>query len=178
MHISIKYYFNSFIIKDMKIELATSKNINRILKIYESAKKFMESQGNHQWHAGYPGFKMVKAEIKKKELYVVKDEDNEIAAVFAFILGVDHTYLKIDGKWLNDEPYGTIHRLAKVKETKGILKFVVDYCFSLTDNIRIDTKETNKAMISKLLELGFSKCGIIVLDNGEDRIAFQKIKGN
>jgi hypothetical protein len=176
MHIFIKKYFNSFIIKDMKIELATSKNINRILKIYESAKKFMESQGNHQWHAGYPGFKLVKAEIKKKELYVVKDND-VIVAVFAFTLGVDHTYLNIKGKWLNDEPYGTIHRLAKEKEAKGVLKEVVDYCFTKTNNIRIDTKYSNKAMISKLLNLGFKECGIIVLDNGEDRIAYQKVKG-
>jgi len=160
----------------MEIINATFKDLNRILKIYESAKKFMDAQCNFQWHAGYPGFKLIKEEIKKKELYIVKD-GNAIVGVFAFILGVDHTYLSINGEWLNDEPYGTIHRLAKEEFAKGVLKEVVDFCFTKTNNIRIDTKYSNKTMISKLLNLGFRECGIIVLDNGEDRIAYQKIKG-
>jgi len=160
----------------MEIINATFKDLNRVLKIYESAKKFMDSQYNFQWHAGYPGFKLIKEEIKKKELYIVKD-NGVIAGVFAFILGVDHTYLNINGKWLNNEPYGTIHRLAKEGFAKGVLKEVVDFCFTETNNIRIDTKFSNKTMITKLLNLGFKECGIIVLDNGEDRIAYQKIKG-
>ncbi|MFA7222620.1 MAG: N-acetyltransferase [Bacilli bacterium] len=159
----------------MEILLATSKNINRILKIYESAKKFMESEHNHQWHAGYPGFKMVKAEIKKKELYVIKDKD-VIVGVFAFIIGVDHTYLKIDGAWLNDEPYGTIHRLAKIGEAKGILEAALNFCLTKVDNIRIDTKDTNISMNNKLLSIGFKRTGIIKIDNGEDRIAYQFVK--
>jgi len=160
----------------MEIINATFKDLNRILKIYESAKKFMDAQSNFQWRAGYPGFKLIKEEIKRKELYVVKD-NNLIVGVFALILGIDHTYLNINGKWLNDEPYGTIHRLAKEVFAKGVLKEVVDFCFTKTNNIRIDTKHSNKTMINKLLNLGFKECGIIVLDNGEDRIAYQRIKG-
>ncbi len=38
---------------------------------------------------------------------------------FAFILGEDPTYQQIDGAWLNDQPYGTIHRIAGNGKIKG-----------------------------------------------------------
>lgn len=159
----------------MKIYLATSKDINRIMSIYKSAKLYMSIEHNYQWHDGYPGFKLIKQEIKDKELFVVKN-DEYVVGCFALILGIDHTYLNIDGKWLNDEPYGTIHRLAKDEHAKGVLQAAVDFAFTKTKNIRIDTKNTNITMDAKLLAIGFKKCGIIKIDNGEDRVAYQMIK--
>jgi len=161
----------------MKIRNATFKDLNRIERIYLDARKYMESEGNFQWHQGYPSFKLLKNSILSKDLYVVTDDENaQVLAVFALIGGIDPTYLKIDGKWLNDEPYVTIHRLAKIKEAKGILKVVIEFSLTKANNIRIDTKDTNKTMRKKLLDNGFIECGIILIDNGEERIAYQCVK--
>jgi hypothetical protein len=43
-------------------------------------------------------------------------------------------------------------------------------------NIRIDTHRDNVPMLSLLDKSGFERCGIIYLKNGDERIAFQKIK--
>lgn len=38
--------------------------------------------------------------------------DNKIVGTFVFIIGDEPTYSEIEGEWINDEPYGTIHRIA------------------------------------------------------------------
>ena len=42
-------------------------------------------------------------------------------------------------------------------------------------NLRIDTHEDNIPMRSFLLKHGFVECGIIYLENGEERIAYHKV---
>ena len=94
--------------------------------------------------------------------------------MFAFILGEDPTYSYIEnGNWLSDKPYGTIHRIAGDGTVSGVVKTAVDYCRETIKNIRIDTHENNKTMQHVLGKLGFSKCGIIYLEDGSPRIAYQ-----
>ena len=117
----------------------------------------------------------VKRDIAQGVNYVVLDGDSLIAT-FSAIPGIDPTYLDIEGEWLNDEEYVTIHKLAKGKGGTHIFEFVVDFCFRIADNIRIDTHEDNAPMRHLLKKNGFSYCGIIHLKNGEPRLAFQKIR--
>lgn len=93
--------------------------------------------------------------------------------MFALILGEDVTYKYIEGKWLNNFPYGTIHRIASKQKVKGILRAAVSYGSRYTNNIRIDTHKDNKVMQHLLEKLQFRKCGIIYLLNGDPRIAYQ-----
>ena len=96
---------------------------------------------------------------------------------FAFITGEDPTYKIIrEGEWLNDEFYGTIHRIASNGKQRGILKTACDFCFQLVDNIRIDTHKDNLPMLKALKETGFTQCGVINCRDGSPRIAFQKTK--
>ena len=49
----------------------------------------------------------------------------------------------------------------------------MDYAFSRSDSIKIDTHKDNAVMQHQLEKYGFKRCGIIFLENGEDRIAYQ-----
>ncbi len=157
----------------MKIRNAVISELEEILAIYELARAFMKETGNpDQWRNTYPTPQIVKDDIKKEELYVLYDEEG-IEGVFVFINGPDPTYDYIDGNWLDDEPYCAVHRVASAQKKKGVLRAVMDYAFSRSDSIKIDTHKDNAVMQHQLEKYGFKRCGIIFLENGEDRIAYQ-----
>ena len=94
---------------------------------------------------------------------------------FAFIIGDDPTYSVIEGgHWLNERPYGTIHRLGSTGKHKGILRQCVDFCMSHIANIRLDTHADNAIMLNAVEKLGFIRCGTIYCMDGSPRVAFQK----
>ena len=156
------------------IRKATFKDIPRLLEIFEYAKGFMKNTGNpNQWTDQYPGPKF-ETEVKEGLIYVMEDEEH-IYGVFLLNIGTDPTYSYIEGgKWLNDTvPYGTIHRVASDGSHKGILKEIVEYSLTKVDNLRIDTHEDNLVMQNAILKEGFKYCGVIYLENGDPRLAYQ-----
>ena len=159
----------------MKIRKATPDDIQAILGVYAIAREYMRNTGNpDQWGTQYPSANLLNDDISKGELYVGTDEDDCVRFVFAFILGEDPTYAYIeDGKWLTDKPYGTIHRIAGDGSVKGAVAMAVEYCKQTISNIRIDTHEKNKTMQHVVEKLGFKRCGIIYIEDGTPRIAYQ-----
>ncbi len=162
--------------KDYSIRRSTIRDIDRIMEVYDSAKYYMRSLGNFgQWTGGYPDRKTIMTDISHWCHYLAEDEEGNILMVFSFILGEDPTYRVIEnGKWLNDKPYGTIHRIASSGLRGGMLKECVGFCASIIDNIRIDTHADNSPMQNGLHKLKFSFCGIIYTADGSPRLAFQK----
>ena len=113
-----------------------------------------------------------KKDIENNEMYVLEDEDG-IQASFVFYCGIDPCYNKIyDGQWLNDEPYGVIHRIATRGLKKHMADIILEYCESKIDNIRMDTHMDNKPMQNFMLKHGFKHVGTIYLKNGQSRLAF------
>ncbi len=160
----------------MEIRQTTMEDLDVAMQVYETARKTMRSSGNlNQWINGYPSRELIKDDIRKGNSYVVT-ENGKIVAVLAFIIGPDPTYAKIDGAWLNDSPYGVIHRIGSDGSTKGVIPFVIKYAFTKVDNIRIDTHRDNAIMQHVLTKNGFKRCGIIVIEDGTERVAFQKAK--
>ena len=105
----------------------------------------------------------------------VAEDNGEVVAVFMFSLDSDPTYKEIyDGAWLSDEPYGVIHRIAVAEQGRGIIDYCINECFSIRPNLRIDTHEKNIPMQRCLRKNGFVRCGIIYLEDGDPRIAYQK----
>lgn len=101
-------------------------------------------------------------------------EPEIVHGVFAFIIGPDPTYTYIeDGVWLNDDVYGTIHRIAGDGVAKGVFKKCLDFCKSQIDNLRIDTHHNNLTMQHLVEKNGFEKCGIVYMEDGSPRIAYQ-----
>lgn len=157
----------------MKIRLAENSDLEEILKVYEAARKYMAENGNaSQWGTTHPPKEMLIEDIKKGQLYV-GEKYGKVHASFAFISGVDPTYVNIyDGNWINENEYMTIHRIASDGKYRGVFKNCMDFCKEKCNNLRIDTHENNKTMQHVLDKNGFIRCGIIYLENGEPRIAY------
>lgn len=158
----------------MEIRLAKVEEVDKIKEIYNLAKSFMDSCGNAgQWVNDYPQKELLKEDVKNEQLYVCIDE-NKIVAVFCFFVGNEPTYDKIyDGKWLNDEPYGVIHRIAVAEHKKGLASKCIQWCINKHHNIKIDTHKNNIPMQKTILKNGFKYCGIIKKPDGSERLAYQ-----
>ena len=159
----------------MIIRHTTIDDLDVVMEIYKYARSFMAQNGNpNQWGTLNPRREQIEKDIENGVSYVCEDEEG-IQAVFAFLEGIDPTYSLIEnGEWINDEPYGTIHRIASAGKVKGTASFVFDWCFNKCGNVRADTHEDNKIMQHLLVKNRFKKCGVIYLANGSPRIAFQK----
>jgi RimJ/RimL family protein N-acetyltransferase len=161
----------------MIIRRATVADIDEAAKIYDMAKAFMREGGNpDQWPGDYPNGYDIALGIEEGVSYVC-EEDGEIIATFLFKTNADDpTYRKIyEGAWLNDLPYSVIHRIAVKHHGCGIVDFCFNECFKRFPNIKIDTHRDNIPMQKCLIRNGFKYCGIIYLESGAERIAFQKI---
>ena len=163
----------------MTITKAKYDDLEMIIPIYDYARSFMADNGNpNQWIDGYPSHAIIAEDIKNDSFYVCKNEEGSIVGAFTFIIGNDPTYEKIYcGKWLNDKPYGVIHRLVSNGTTHCITKTCIEWCLKQIQNIRIDTHADNKIMQSLMLKYGFEYCGIIHTHNGTERLAYQITEG-
>lgn len=161
----------------MEIRNSTKKDFDKILKLYKDAREFMKTNGNpEQWKDDYPRTSLVESDIENNISYICVDE-GKIAGVFMYLEGKEPTYEKIyEGEWINDKPYGVVHRITSAKGKKGVATFCLDWCFNKCGNLRIDTHRDNIPMQNLLNKIGFVKCGIIYLENGDERIAYQKTK--
>ena len=160
------------------IQKATLSQLSEILVVYEKARSFMAETGNPtQWGTNYPPEEMIRRDILDGKCYV-NLRDNKILAVFYFAIESDPTYAYIDGSWLNDAPYGVIHRIAVGESGKGAAAACFAFAESLCENIRIDTHEQNIPMQRCLAKHGFVRCGTIYLEDGDPRIAYQKVINN
>lgn len=160
----------------LSIRKAEESDLRRIMEIFDIAKEFMHSTGNTgQWNGAYPGEKLILSEIGQGHCFVVTEIEGRIVGTFCFIIGEDPTYRVIeDGEWLDDEPYGTIHRIASDRTEHGIGHLCISFCSSLIGTLRADTHRDNAPMLSLLEKEGFIRCGIIHLADGAPRIAFQR----
>ena len=159
----------------MLIRKSVEADLAQIGVIYENAKKFMRETGNpHQWNSQRPNIQSAREDMERGIGYVA-EENGEILAVFMFSKEPDPTYAEIDGAWLSDAPYGVIHRIAVAKQGQGIIGACIGECFARCENLRIDTHRDNLPMQRALLKRGFEYCGVIRLENGDERLAYQKV---
>ena len=159
-----------------KIRHTEMRDLPNVMKIYEYARGQMKLNGNpNQWGNTRPTEDAIINDIKSKNSYVI-EKDGVICGVFAFIIGEDPTYKTIAGQGVNDsELYGAIHRVASGGIIKGVFERILEFCESKISNIRVDTHQDNKIMQHKIEKNGFKKCGIIHLEDGSPRIAYQKV---
>lgn len=161
----------------MKVRQSTPADIDAIMQIYDHARSFMRSYGNTcQWVNGYPSRDIILNDIRAGNSYLI-EHNGSAAGVFTFISGNDPTYSEIEGEWLNDNPYGTIHRIAAAAGAKGIADVALDFCKRKNMDICIDTHEDNIPMLAWINKRGFKHCGIIHISDGTPRMAFQLLNG-
>ena len=163
------------------IRLASEKDVKSILEIIKDAKAFLKENNVNQWQDNYPNEDTIINDINKKQLYVY--EEKEVLAFIAIIEGIEETYNIIyDGKWLNDDSYLTIHRIAVKKEARHcniaskLFMYAIEYANKRNiKSIRVDTHKDNIVMQKLILKHDFKKCGYIYLKDHSPRLAYERL---
>ncbi|SCH69123.1 MULTISPECIES: GNAT family N-acetyltransferase [unclassified Romboutsia] len=166
----------------MKFRRAINEDVFGIMNIINQAQVYFKEQGIDQWQNNYPNIETINNDIENEYSYVLL-KDNEIVATAAISFDGESTYDSIyDGEWLSNDDYAVIHRVAVDNAYKGlgllseIIRYVEKICLDKGINsIRIDTHEENISMQRSLNKNRFKYCGLVLLDDGSKRIAFEKI---
>jgi ribosomal protein S18 acetylase RimI-like enzyme len=161
----------------MDIREAKQEDLSVIMEIIAQARSIMRENGNlTQWSDGYPSSAVISNDIASGHAFVCV-ETEQIVGYFCLMQGKDpdpNYHVIENGKWLNENPYGVIHRLASGRMVKGIAQTAFDFSFSKISNIRVDTHHDNLPMQNFLQKNAFMYCGIIYVTDGTPRDAFQK----
>ena len=166
----------------MLIRHATEEDLPRIMEIYAYARQFMADHGNpNQWGpTNWPPEALIQQDIANHCSYVC-EEDGHMIGVFFFVCGkdIEPTYRKItDGAWLDDSPYGVVHRIAGDGSEKGIGVFCLNWAFARCGHLRIDTHGDNIVMQNLVRKQGFVHCGTIYVEEDDyPRLAYEKTAG-
>ena len=166
----------------MEIRKTQRQDWEAVLGVYEEAKRYFRKEGICQWQDGYPNRESLEKDCRDGISYVV-EEEGQVIATAAVSFGRDKSYDAIyEGNWISREKeYGIVHRIAVLEKKKGqgiagrILQWAEEMCCSLGARyIRIDTHEDNISMQRLLEKSGYQRCGIIYLEDGSGRAAFEK----
>jgi GNAT superfamily N-acetyltransferase len=169
----------------MIIRKSIQNDLPALMPIFSEARKTIAALGIDQWQNGYPEESVIKNDIEKGESYCVEIAGN-VVGTFVMILTGDVTYDNIyEGKWKSgneNREYLTIHRVAVSVSSRGtgvsgeIIKFAEKFAKENgKGSIRIDTHEGNAVMRRMLEKNGFSLCGVIYLESGDARVAYEKM---
>lgn len=166
----------------MEFRQAKISDLDQIVEIIELSKKYLKETKVDQWQDGYPAKEDLRRDIESGNSYVLTNKD-EIIATTVISLEGESTYNSIfNGEWITNEEYIVMHRVAVHDryKGKGIFKELIKEAENLALNkgifsIKIDTHRDNISMQKAVLKNDFKKCGIIYLEDGSERIAFEKV---
>ena len=166
----------------MNIRKSTEKDLPRMMEIFAHAREFMAAHGNPlQWgELCWPPEALVRQDIASGNSYVCEEEGRVVGTFFLdFGKDVEPTYARIyEGKWMDDSPYGVVHRIASDGTLKGVGAFCLDWAYARCGHLRIDTHGDNTVMQNLLKKLGFVHCGTIYIEKDDyPRLAYEKTAG-
>ena len=168
---------------DLTIRKSKPGDLPRIMEIYAYARRYMAEHGNpDQWGPTcWPPESLIRRDITEGCSYVCEAASGEIAGTFYFTQGpdIEPTYRKItNGAWLDNSPYGVVHRIASAGSEKGVGAFCLNWAYTQCGHLRIDTHGDNTVMQNLLGKLGFIHCGTIYVEEDDaPRLAFEKSAG-
>lgn len=167
----------------MKLELRKANDLNLVYQIMKDAKEYFKTSGIDQWQGEYPSLELLQHDIDSGCGYFMVVDD-EVVGYFMMSFEGENTYREIfDGTWTMDDSYVVIHRFAILQKYHGrglakeflslieleiIERFYYHY-------IRVDTHEDNQIMRHLLESMGYQYAGVIYLENGERRLAYDKV---
>lgn len=161
---------------EFHIRKAVPGDLDDIMGLVASSVGKMRACGNwSQWSETYPDKSIIANDIQEGTCYVILD-GSEAVGSFVFKPGPDPTYDEIyEGRWLDGRsPYHVVHRLTSSPHAHGLFGTMLEFCGKLTRNMRVDTHRDNVIMRHLLEKHGFTYCGIIHIENGDERLAYQK----
>ena len=166
----------------MEFRKSVETDISSIMNIIVQAQAYFNEQGINQWQNNYPNSETIENDIINKNSYVLLSDNNIIGTVVLSFDGEKSYEIIYDGKWKSNFKYGVIHRIAVDTNYKGlglasaIINNVKEICLKKgVCSIKVDTQKDNIAMQKLLKKNEFDYCGIIYLEDKNERMAFEKI---
>ena len=169
----------------MEFKIAQMEHLEEMCRITDEAKAQLKRLGLDQWQKGYPSREVWLKDIAEQGAWVAVEE-GRVLGVFAFQTTPDVSYGEIDGAWLTDTPYASMHRVCVSDDSKGkgVAGQMFAHGFAMARELgfasmRIDTHPGNLPMQTALKKAGFAPCGTIILkggcEDGDSRIGFECI---
>ncbi len=166
----------------MEFRKTVKTDINDVMNIIRQAQVYFKELGINQWQNDYPNVEIINNDIDNENSYVLL-KDNNIVATAVISFEEEKTYDSIyEGQWISNKEYAVIHRIAVNNNYKGlgisskIIRNVEQLCLKKgVYSIKVDTHEENLSMQKMLKKNQFQYCGVIYLEDGSKRIAFEKI---
>ena len=173
----------------MMIRATVPGDIPAVMAIIEEERRTIAALGIDQWQNGSPNKATITRDVEEGQSRVVVLE-GEVVGTFAVIDNGEPVYAVMeDGAWLTPDrdaegnwTYVALHRVAisLAHRGSGISTAVIRYAEETARSmgrrsLRIDTHEGNVVMRRMLEKHGFVRCGVIHLENGDPRVAYEKI---
>lgn len=165
---------------NFNLHIATEDDLPFIWKIIQKAILRRKKDGSTQWQDGYPNIETIKDDINNRVGFIAKIDENLVA--YAVIDSrIEPEYEKIEGKWLSENPYLVIHRVAIDEQYIG--QGIATKIFAEIENmardrniksIKVDTNFDNIGMLKILEKLNYTYCGEVHF-RGSARQAFEKL---
>lgn len=167
----------------MRIRKTTLADLPDIARLYDEARAALRAAGVDQWQDGYPDESTARTDMENGTGFVLED-GGEVIATACLSFGHEPTYDVIEqGAWqAQGEPYGFLHRIAVSPKAKG--KGAAGLFFDELKRqagergvrvLRGDTHRDNKAMQRVMAKSGLSYRGIIHIEDGTERLAYEII---
>ncbi|WP_369298609.1 N-acetyltransferase family protein [uncultured Neglectibacter sp.] len=168
----------------MNIRRTTPADLPAIERLYEAARAALRDMGVDQWQTGnYPSAKDAEADMTAGTSYVLEDA-GEVLGVACIAFGREPTYEAVfEGGWeASPAEYGFLHRIAIAPRAKG--KNAAGLFFDELKRqarerkiavLRCDTHRDNLPMQHTLQKNGFVRRGVIFVEDGSERLAFEQI---
>lgn len=166
----------------MEFRKSVEADIDKIMIIIKQAQNYFKENNIDQWQNNYPNSETIKNDIKNNNSYVLV-KNGEVVATTVISFNGDSNYDHIyDGKWLSNDKFAVIHRIAINNTYKGlglsseIIKTAEKMCLERdVHSIKVDTHKDNLSMQKLLKKNNFEYCGVIYVSDGTARIAFEKL---
>lgn len=168
----------------LHVALARKDHASAIWHILQGEIEVMRNTGRNQWQNGYPNPQTVATDIEKGQGRVLL-QGSEVVGYCALITSGDPFYDHIwNGNWLTSSNsrhcrYAVVHRIGIAPEhtRKGLatafLQMLMTEAAAMgCESMRIDTNFDNAQMLHILPKLGFTRCGMVMVKDGE-RHAFE-----
>lgn len=151
-----------------------------IWEILQQAILRRKAEGSNQWQDGYPNPETVKSDIEKGIGFVLTENDTVIG-YSAVLINDEPEYANIEGKWLSNNDFVVVHRVAVSEKHlgKGHAKKIFGSIekYALEKNIysvKVDTNFDNIPMLKTFENLGYTYCGKVYI-RGSARKAYEKV---
>ena len=175
----------------MIIQQTTAKDTNALTALFAEARQTIAALGIDQWQNGYPSAEVIKEDVQAERSYAVK-QGEALCGTFVLLFDGEPTYDVItQGEWLTGTQktgktrYTAIHRVAIAVASRktGVAGKIIRYAQEQAKahghvSLRIDTHAGNVPMRRMLEKNGFVYCGVIFLQDGAERVAYEKILTN